>query len=110
MSHKKGQGSTRNGRDSNPKYLGVKAYGGEKVKTGCILIRQSIPTNNNSVTKIEPKIYLVLFSWSIYSKSPSNFSALKGVARYSIQVINKKDAMTKREISIFFSFRNLNNP
>ncbi len=40
MAHKKGQGSSRNGRDSNPKYLGVKRYGGEKVKAGTILVRQ----------------------------------------------------------------------
>ena len=40
MAHKKGTGSTRNGRDSNAKRLGVKAYGGEKVTAGSILIRQ----------------------------------------------------------------------
>lgn len=40
MAHKKGTGSTRNGRDSNSKRLGVKRYGGEKVKAGNILIRQ----------------------------------------------------------------------
>lgn len=37
---KKGQGSTRNGRDSNPKYLGVKKYDGEFVKAGNIIVRQ----------------------------------------------------------------------
>ncbi|MBL8878839.1 MAG: 50S ribosomal protein L27 [Phycisphaerales bacterium] len=40
MAHKKGQGSTRNGRDSNPKYLGVKLGGGESAKTGAIIVRQ----------------------------------------------------------------------
>jgi large subunit ribosomal protein L27 len=40
MAHKKGTGSTRNGRDSNSKRLGVKAYGGETVHAGSILIRQ----------------------------------------------------------------------
>jgi large subunit ribosomal protein L27 len=40
MAHKKGGGSTRNGRDSNPQYLGVKRYGGEEVNAGSILIRQ----------------------------------------------------------------------
>ena len=40
MAHKKGQGSSRNGRDSNPKYLGVKRFGGEKVRNGAILVRQ----------------------------------------------------------------------
>lgn len=40
MAHKKGMGSTKNGRDSNPKMLGVKAYGGEFVKAGAIVVRQ----------------------------------------------------------------------
>lgn len=40
MAHKKGQGSSRNGRDSNPQYLGVKKYGGEKVIAGNIIVRQ----------------------------------------------------------------------
>nr|NP_053820.1 ribosomal protein L27 [Porphyra purpurea]P51210.1 RecName: Full=Large ribosomal subunit protein bL27c; AltName: Full=50S ribosomal protein L27, chloroplastic [Porphyra purpurea]AAC08096.1 50S ribosomal protein L27 [Porphyra purpurea] len=40
MAHKKGSGSTRNGRDSNSKRLGVKKYGGEQVTAGNILIRQ----------------------------------------------------------------------
>lgn len=40
MAHKKGVGSSRNGRDSNPKYLGVKRYGGEVVRAGNILVRQ----------------------------------------------------------------------
>jgi large subunit ribosomal protein L27 len=40
MAHKKGVGSTRNGRDSNPKMLGVKEFAGETVKPGSILLRQ----------------------------------------------------------------------
>jgi len=40
MAHKKGMGSTRNGRDSKPKMLGIKAFGGEFVKAGCIIVRQ----------------------------------------------------------------------
>ncbi len=40
MAHKKGVGSSRNGRDSNPQYLGVKHYGGERVAAGNILVRQ----------------------------------------------------------------------
>jgi len=40
MAHKKAGGSTRNGRDSNPKYLGVKRYGGEVVEAGNIIVRQ----------------------------------------------------------------------
>ena len=41
MAHKKGQGSTRNGRDSNPQYLGIKAYAGQVVTTGSIIVRQN---------------------------------------------------------------------
>lgn len=40
MAHKKGVGSSRNGRDSNPKFLGVKRYGGEEVQAGGIIVRQ----------------------------------------------------------------------
>ncbi|MDX9758250.1 MAG: 50S ribosomal protein L27 [Bacteroidota bacterium] len=40
MAHKKGLGSSRNGRDSNPQYLGVKRFGGENVTAGSILVRQ----------------------------------------------------------------------
>ena len=40
MAHKKGQGSTRNGRDSNPQFRGVKKYDGEVVQGGSILVRQ----------------------------------------------------------------------
>ncbi len=40
MAHKKGQGSTKNGRDSNPQFLGVKLYGGEVATAGSIIARQ----------------------------------------------------------------------
>lgn len=40
MAHKKGQGSSRNGRDSNPQHRGVKRYGGQAVTAGTILVRQ----------------------------------------------------------------------
>jgi large subunit ribosomal protein L27 len=40
MAHKKGVGSSRNGRDSNPKYLGIKRYGGQAVTAGSILVTQ----------------------------------------------------------------------
>lgn len=40
MAHKKGQGATRNGRDSNAQYRGVKAFGGQRVTAGSILVRQ----------------------------------------------------------------------
>jgi large subunit ribosomal protein L27 len=40
MAHKKGQGSSRNGRDSGPQFRGVKRFGGQKVTTGTIIVRQ----------------------------------------------------------------------
>jgi large subunit ribosomal protein L27 len=40
MAHKKGQGSSRNGRDSNPQYRGVKLFGGQHARTGAIIVRQ----------------------------------------------------------------------
>jgi large subunit ribosomal protein L27 len=40
MAHKKGVGSSKNGRDSNPQYRGIKAYGGEEVSAGAIIVRQ----------------------------------------------------------------------
>lgn len=40
MAHKKGQGSSRNGRDSNPQHLGVKRFGGQTVTGGTIIVRQ----------------------------------------------------------------------
>ncbi|MGM0574823.1 MAG: 50S ribosomal protein L27 [Myxococcota bacterium] len=40
MAHKKGQGSSRNGRDSNPQYRGVKKFGGQQVTAGNIIVRQ----------------------------------------------------------------------
>jgi large subunit ribosomal protein L27 len=41
MAHKKGVGSSRNGRDSNPQYRGIKKYGGEAVRAGNIIVRQT---------------------------------------------------------------------
>lgn len=41
MAHKKGVGSSRNGRDSNPKYRGIKKFGGERVRAGNIIVRQT---------------------------------------------------------------------
>jgi large subunit ribosomal protein L27 len=41
MAHKKGVGSSRNGRDSNPKFRGIKKFGGERVRAGNIIVRQT---------------------------------------------------------------------
>lgn len=40
MAHKKGQGSSKNGRDSNPQFRGIKLYGGQRAKAGAIIVRQ----------------------------------------------------------------------
>ena len=61
MAHKKGVGSSRNGRDSKPKMLGVKKYGGEAVKPGTIIVRQC-------GTKIRPGVNVGLGrDYTIYS-------------------------------------------
>lgn len=55
MAHKTGKGSSRNGRDSNPQYWGVKVFGGQKVRSGNIIVRQKgtkfIPGNNVGLAK-----------------------------------------------------------
>ena len=63
MAHKKGTGSTRNGRDSNAQRLGVKRYGGETVSAGSILIRQrgtSILPGNNVGRGKDDTIYALI--------------------------------------------------
>jgi len=69
MAHKKGQGSTRNGRDSNPKYLGVKRHDGNAVLAGNILVRQR-------GTKIHPGKNVGM------GKDHTLFSLVDGVVRY----------------------------
>jgi len=73
MAHKKGGGSSVNGRDSNPKYLGVKRFGGEKVLAGNILVRQKgtviHPGNNVGIGKDD-----TLFALATGVVKFSNFS------------------------------------
>ena len=69
MAHKKGQGSTSNGRDSNPQFRGVKAYGGQKVTAGSIIIRQC-------GTKFHPGRNVRR------AKDDSLFSVVDGVVRF----------------------------
>lgn len=63
MAHKKGGGSTKNGRDSNPQYLGVKRFGGQKVLAGNILVRQRgtrfWPGNNVSIGRDDTLFALI---------------------------------------------------
>ena len=63
MAHKKGAGSTRNGRDSQPKRLGIKCYSGEQVITGNILVRQrgtKIHPGNNVLRGSDDSLYATI--------------------------------------------------
>ena len=84
MAHKKGVGSSRNGRDSNPQYLGVKRYGGEVVRAGNILVRQR-------GTKIHP-------GNNVGKGSDDTLFALSdGVVRYSRLGKSKKKVSIETE-------------
>lgn len=82
MAHKKGSGSTKNGRDSNSKRLGVKKYGGEKVIPGNIIIRQVgsrfKPGNNVGI-----------------GKDYTLFATIEGLVKF--EKINKKN----RKVSVY---------
>ena len=77
MAHKKGVGSSRNGRTSNPKYLGVKKYGGEKVRAGMILVRQR-------GTRFHPGRNVLRGS------DDTLFSTVDGVVRFEYRDKNRK--------------------
>jgi large subunit ribosomal protein L27 len=77
MAHKKGQGSTRNGRDSNPQYLGVKKFGGEKVISGNIIIRQR-------GTKFHPGVNVKKGS------DDTLFAVADGVVKFEVKRGNRK--------------------
>ncbi len=69
MAHKKGQGSSRNGRDSNAQRRGIKVYGGQKINAGSIIVRQV-------GTKIHPGNNVGL------GKDYTIFSKIEGVVKY----------------------------
>jgi large subunit ribosomal protein L27 len=69
MAHKKGGGSSRNGRDSNSQRLGVKKYGGERVRSGHILVRQR-------GTRIQPGVNVMV------GKDDTLFAIAGGVVKY----------------------------
>ena len=77
MAHKKGQGSTRNGRDSNPQYLGVKRFGGEKVLAGNILVRQR-------GTKFHPGVNVKK------GNDDTLFAVADGVVKFEVKRGNRK--------------------
>lgn len=76
MAHKKGQGSTRNGRDSQSQRLGVKATGGEFVTTGSIIIRQRgtkwVPCKNVGVGR-DDTIYALIDGIVTYRKTDRTY-------------------------------------
>jgi len=69
MAHKKGMGSTRNGRDSNSKRLGVKCFGGQSVTAGSILVRQR-------GTKLRPGLHVGK------GKDDTLFALIKGIVHF----------------------------
>ena len=77
MAHKKAGGSTRNGRDSNPKYLGVKRYGGETVTAGSILVTQR-GTRFHPGTNVRR------------SRNDSLFALVDGVVRFEFKDKNRQ--------------------
>lgn len=77
MAHKKGKGSTNNGRDSNAQYLGVKKFGGEAVKAGNIIIRQR-------GTKVKPGTNVGL------GKDYTIFSLIEGFVKFDTVKGNRK--------------------
>ncbi len=82
MAHKKGGGSTSNGRDSNGQRRGVKAYGGEFVHAGTILVRQR-------GTQIHPGINIGIGrDWTLYSK-------IDGIVKY------EPHGKTRRRVSVY---------
>lgn len=69
MAHKKGQGSSKNGRDSNPQMRGIKAYGGQSVKAGSIIVRQC-------GTKFKPGVNVGI------GRDDTLFSMIAGVVKF----------------------------
>ncbi len=84
MAHKKGQGSSRNGRDSNSQRRGVKVFGGEKIHAGSIIVRQV-------GTKIHPGNNVGL------GKDYTIFSLIDGVVKY--ERLDK----TRKKVSVYAS-------
>lgn len=87
MAHKKGAGSSRNGRDSNSQRLGVKKYGGEAVRSGNIIVRQR-------GTKIKPGLNVMV------GKDDTLFAVADGVIKYdTLPSGQKKVSVLPLEIS-----------
>lgn len=79
MAHKKGMGSTKNGRDSNSKRLGVKAYSGQNVTAGSIIVKQR-------GTKIHPGLNVGI------GNDDSLFAKISGIVQFTTKAKNRKIA------------------
>ena len=82
MAHKKGQGSSRNGRDSRPQMRGVKVYGGQAINAGGIIIRQL-------GTKIHPGVNVGL------GKDYTIFAKIDGVVKF------ERFDKTRKKVSVY---------
>ena len=81
MAQKKGGGSTRNGRDSQPKMLGVKAYGGQTVSAGSIIIRQR-------GTKFHPGVNVGI------GKDHTLFALVDGQVRFAVKGVKQRNTVS----------------
>ena len=79
MAHKKGMGSTKNGRDSNSKRLGIKAYSGQEVKAGSIIVKQR-------GTKVHPGLNVGI------GNDDSLFAKTSGIVQFTKKTKNRKIA------------------
>lgn len=85
MAHKKAGGSTRNGRDSNPKYLGVKRYGGQLVNAGEILVRQR-------GTRFHPGAGVGC------GRDHTLYALVTGLVSFSVKGVNKRKYVTITQV------------
>jgi large subunit ribosomal protein L27 len=81
MAHKKGEGSVKNGRDSESKRLGVKIFGGQVAKPGCIIVRQR-------GTKVHPGVGVgVGKDWTIFSLVDGTVTFKKTTGKTTVSVL-----------------------
>lgn len=89
MAHKKGGGSTRNGRDSNPQYLGVKRFGGEVVRACNILVRQRgtkfHPGNNVGIGR-DDTLFALIDGTVLFERKGKDRKAVTVVAKEPVAV------------------------
>ena len=81
MAQKKGGGSTRNGRDSNPKMLGVKAFGGEMVSAGSIIVRQR-------GTRVHPGVNVGI------GKDHTLFALVHGTVKFGVKGVRNNSTVS----------------